>query len=384
MTRQEDFNRRLDRQRLINYDISSRFAREIQSIERLLGAARPFDSVTRAAYGPIFDIGRVQLDEFSRSALGMTQEWMRVNESLHNFRVPTFAEYEDPLRRHLDAYNATSRNLNVQFADELQRWMQNISTPWLHIGNEMQSVQGVVGLYGIGSALRDLSPYSLDLTDLLRLDLGDWREVTLPEDVEDDPVERSSFYEDLGFNIDLTAFPNETFEQLITEADVRTPDVSLLEDYYPASTAEEIEEQGFERTNRAHDLLMRFETHVREFISERMEDEIGQNWVRQRIPGNMRAEWEEKQRRDPNQSKQALPLIAYADFADYVDIICRNDNWNDLFQLTFQRKQSIQESFVRLFPIRLAAMHARIITQDDELYLHVETKRILKAIGVVD
>ena len=350
----------------------------------MLGAARPFDSVTRAAYGPIFDIGRVQLDEFSRSALGMTQEWMRVNEFLHNFRVPTFAEYEDPLRRHLDAYNATSRNLNVQFADELQRWMQNISTPWLHIGNEMQSVQGIVGLYGIGSALRDLSPYSLDLTDLLRLDLGDWREVTLPEDVEDDPVERSSFYEDLGFNIDLTAFPNETFEQLITEADVRTPDVSLLEDYYPASTAEEIEEQGFERTNRAHDLLMRFETHVREFISERMEDEIGQNWVRQRIPGNMRAEWEEKQRRDPNQSKQALPLIAYADFADYVDIICRNDNWNDLFQLTFQRKQSIQESFVRLFPIRLAAMHARIITQDDELYLHVETKRILKAIGVVD
>ena len=28
-------------------------------------------------------------------------------------------------------------------------------------------------------------------------------------------------------------------------------------------------------------------------------------------------------------------------------------------------------------------MHARLITQDDELYLYVETKRILAAIGIV-
>ena len=27
-------------------------------------------------------------------------------------------------------------------------------------------------------------------------------------------------------------------------------------------------------------------------------------------------------------------------------------------------------------------MHARLITQDDELYLYVETKRILAAIGI--
>jgi len=28
-------------------------------------------------------------------------------------------------------------------------------------------------------------------------------------------------------------------------------------------------------------------------------------------------------------------------------------------------------------------MHARLITKDNELYLYVETKRILKAIGIV-
>ncbi len=45
-------------------------------------------------------------------------------------------------------------------------------------------------------------------------------------------------------------------------------------------------------------------------------------------------------------------------------------------------KASVQESFRRLYPIRLATMHARLITEDDELYMYVETKRILTAIGV--
>ena len=384
MTKIDEFNRRLERQRLSNYDSLARFLRESQSISRALGGAHALDSVIRAAYSPLYDIRRSELDRLSRTMSEVTQPWMRVTESLQNFRVPIFAEYESPLRKYLDAYEAASRYPSVQIADEVQKSIQTISTPWFSVVNEMQSVQGLVGLYGIGSALRDLSAYSLDLTDGLRLDLGDWREVTLPQDIEDDPIERASFYEGLGFNTDLTAFPNEAFEQLITEAGVRTPDVSLLEDYYPVPTSEEIEEQGFERTNRAHDMLLRFETHVRKFISERMEEEIGPNWIRQRIPGNIRAQWEEKQRSDSNRSNQALPLIAYADFTDYVDIICRNDNWRGLFESTFERKQFVQESFIRLFPIRRAAMHARIITQYDELYLHVETRRILKAIGVVD
>ena len=384
MTRGDELNKWLKRQRLSNYDSLARAFGESQSISRVLGGAHALNSVIRTAYGPLYDIRRSELDRLSRTMPEVMQTWMRVTESLQNFQVPTFAEYESPLRKYLDVYEAAPRYPIVQIANEVQNSLQTISTPWLSVANEMQSVQGLVGLYGIGSALRDLSAYSLDLTDGLRFDLGDWRGVTLPRDIEDDPIERALFYEDLGFNTDLTAFPNEAFEQLITKAGVRAPDVSLLEDYYPVPTSEEIEEQGFERTNRAQDLLMRFETHVREFISERMEEEIGQNWIRQRIPGSMRVQWEGKKRRDSNQSNQALPLIAYADFTDYVDIICQNDNWSDLFESTFVRKQSIQESFVRLFPIRLAAMHARIITQDDELYLHVETRRILKAIGVAD
>ena len=76
------------------------------------------------------------------------------------------------------------------------------------------------------------------------------------------------------------------------------------------------------------------------------------------------------------------PLIAYADFTDYVTIITRKDNWKAVFEDVFRRAESVTESLQRLYPIRICTMHARLITQDDELYLYVETKRILAAIGV--
>lgn len=75
------------------------------------------------------------------------------------------------------------------------------------------------------------------------------------------------------------------------------------------------------------------------------------------------------------------PLIAYADFTDYVQIIIRKDNWDAVFEPIFKRRMLVQESFQRLYPIRICTMHARFITQDDELYLLVETQRLLKAMG---
>lgn len=74
------------------------------------------------------------------------------------------------------------------------------------------------------------------------------------------------------------------------------------------------------------------------------------------------------------------PLIAYADFTDYIKIIERNDNWKQVFDVVFTRRESVQESFLRFFPIRISVAHARIITLDDELYLKVEMRRINKAI----
>lgn len=70
------------------------------------------------------------------------------------------------------------------------------------------------------------------------------------------------------------------------------------------------------------------------------------------------------------------------DFAHYLPIIVRRDNWEAVFAAVFRRQESVTESFQRLYPLRVATMHARLITQDDELYLYVEAKRLLSAIGI--
>ncbi len=142
------------------------------------------------------------------------------------------------------------------------------------------------------------------------------------------------------------------------------------------------EEDGFERTNAAHDRLMRFETQLRKFIDETMTAAFGDNWIRQRVPGEIWTKWRDKREQARERGEQLWPLIAYADFSDYVPIITRRDNWEAVFKPIFCRAESVIESFQRLYPIRICTMHARVITQDDELYLYVEVKRLLAAIGI--
>lgn len=96
----------------------------------------------------------------------------------------------------------------------------------------------------------------------------------------------------------------------------------------------------------------------------------------------MRKVWLEKRQKALDSGEPEHPLIAYADFTDYLPLITRADNWREVFAPIFKRVTSVQESFQRLYPIRICTMHARLIEQDDELYLHVEVRRILSAIGV--
>jgi hypothetical protein len=43
--------------------------------------------------------------------------------------------------------------------------------------------------------------------------------------------------------------------------------------------------------------------------------------------------------------------------------------------------QIVIKSLQRLYPIRLDTMHARLVTQDDELFLRVEVRRLVKVIA---
>ena len=109
-----------------------------------------------------------------------------------------------------------------------------------------------------------------------------------------------------------------------------------------------------------------------------MTAQYGSNWPKKRLDKNIYDGWEFK-KQIAEKNGQILPLIDFADFTDYEKIICKRDNWREVFQTKFQKQESVRESFQRLHPIRLATMHARIVTKEDILYLVSEIVRLLSA-----
>jgi hypothetical protein len=206
---------------------------------------------------------------------------------------------------------------------------------------------------------------------------ADRKRCAWPGDIFENPIARSFFYEYQGLNLSLTEFPAEAFQEGLS--------IVGLRDTEPSEESETekslFDEDGLLRTNQAHDRLQRFEIVLRHFIDKRMVAAFGPVWIKQRIPGDMQNNWQKKKESAREAGEPERPLIEYADFTDYTTIIVKNDNWKAIFQPFFKRKNLVEESFQRLYPIRICTMHARIITQDDELYLYAETKRILKAIG---
>ena len=203
-------------------------------------------------------------------------------------------------------------------------------------------------------------------------------------DIFTDLLARTSFYLERGLDPSLTAFPPEAFEQIFSVTGLKESPPPLIYAYnFESEVGENEEEFAFRRTNKAHDWLQRFETYLRRFIDERMKAAFGEDWIKHQVHSKIGEDWIKKEQKARESGEPECPLIAYADFTDYEEIITRKDNWEKVFKPVFKRKSSVQESFQRLYPIRRCTMHARLITQDEGLYLYVEVKRILSAIGIV-
>lgn len=261
-----------------------------------------------------------------------------------------------------------------------QRSFEAITAPWVNNADAARSVGAILELQGIGNALRTTKGFDLGLTAALRLDLGDWRDkITFPESVFIDPVARTDFYVTRGFNTALTDFPEAAFHQGLNLAGLngKTLDVELYESDVRPSADEEA--TGLKRTNKCHDRLQRFERRLRQFIDSAMTNQYGSDWPRKRLAPELYEKWEFKKKR-AERSGVALTFIEVADFTDYEGIICKQDHWREVFEPRFKKKESVRESLQRLHPIRLTAMHARIVTKEDELYLIAEVVRLLSAI----
>ncbi len=267
--------------------------------------------------------------------------------------------------------------------EELRRLAEGISTPWVDKFNALSSFESVALLSSVGDILHG-DPFDSVTSKALRAHLGDWSQTSFPQSILSDYQARELFFRDHGFDSRLTAIPEPAFTDFLDETGISHPD---LFPPVPPPT-EEPEAKEFEndehlvrqRNLDAYDILFSLETQLREYLHTAMADHYGQKWEKQQVPNKLRQEWETKRAKAIEKGEGERPLLWYADFTDYVDIICQRNNWRGIFQPVFRNEVEIRASFQRLHPIRIPIMHARVITKDDILLLTIESRRILKAI----
>lgn len=288
-----------------------------------------------------------------------------------SFRLPSTAELSSFTLAAISASSLAREVLGPNNA--LSSTLAAFQTPWAHIGEEIASASAMSEIIAMGRGIGIKGAFDEDFAEALRVNLGDWRDAALPSsDSMAHVVERMELYGAMGVNPELSDFPTEAFDESLRSAE-------LLEDEIEEGDADR--DGDAERARDAFERLRRFEVAVRRFIDQRMRAEFGEHWARQQLPAEMHDNWQRKRATAAQHESMDLPLIEYADFSDYKTIIERKDNWARVFKPIFGRSEDIRESFQRLFPVRIATMHARPIAQDDLLLLLVETKRVLRAIG---
>lgn len=377
------------------YKMLTAHLQRFADLERALGGnnalARIAEDMERhemllsAAYGPMEELRRSgALAGFSEQSAAIAELQKQLALATERFKLPELKVANELMA----AYQADHASELVKHLkdnqDYLRRATEAIRSPWLDMQAQMRSVGAFADIQSIGFALQNIPAFDDRLTELLRIDLGDWQDrINFPKEIFDNPLARSAFYMERGFDPALTAFPADAFTQSLDIAGLRRtpPPIIDLYDYEEVREGDE-QEAAFARTNAAHDRLQRFETQLRQFIDEQMTKACGDQWIKHRVPGQIRQSWIEKREKARARGETDHPLISYADFSDYVPIITQRNNWKEVFEPVFRRPAFVQESFQRLYPIRICTMHARMITQDDEIYLYVEIKRVLSAIGI--
>lgn len=131
-------------------------------------------------------------------------------------------------------------------------------------------------------------------------------------------------------------------------------------------------------------LLYRIEVGLREFIVEVLESKCGPRWWKQRLPPDVLEayrigrEYERKIR-----WCELVPHhpIYYIEFPDLKKVIDRNDNWTDVFQVVFDRKDILISTLSKLEPIRNNVAHNRRATKRHLRVVEEAYDTIVGAIG---
>jgi hypothetical protein len=319
--------------------------------------------------------------EFSRN-LAHYRDIARIAEA--NFHLPSTSE-SVRLLASLQLEVGTVADYARQYIVDMvpaQELFASLTAPWVREVEAARSATALLELQGLGAALRSSHGFDDVLTSALRADFGDWRDhISFSPIICGDPVARSKFYIDRGFNASLTDFPDEAFREGLALVGLDDGSAVFFEKQLARGGSDSVEEAALWRTNKCHDYLQRLERKLRQFINSVMTEQYGVDWPKRKLSPQMLESWEHKKSRAERGGAIITVLIEAADFTEYETIICRKDHWREVFQYWFQRPESIRESFQRLYPIRLATMHSRFVTKEDELYLLAESTRLINAIN---
>jgi hypothetical protein len=129
--------------------------------------------------------------------------------------------------------------------------------------------------------------------------------------------------------------------------------------------------------------LKRLESGLRECIRGGL-GKVTRNWWKERVPkdvqerAKLRINKNEKQY--PWHVEKGLSPLFYIDFADYIKIITRRDNWRTVFEPIFKDKEIISAKLRELEPIRNAVAHVRELSRTEADKLNLYSKDIMSCI----
>jgi hypothetical protein len=309
---------------------------------------------------------------FSDSGMAKT---MAAMQQIHQYHIPEFDQItalSAQIAKSLDVFsNMPSLRLAETFS--------NMQNPWAALGSELVSATAIAKMQSIGDLLATQQSFGQSVADVVRHSLGDFRDNIVFSDNLLDYEVRTTLYRERGFDGTLTDFTDEAFEEAVDETglSIDLPEIVAAFGEPVAFIDVALDEISLYRAEVLYGLLLRFEARLREFIDEAMTAAFGPKWPHAQLPNRMYDRWVDARSRDPYADLDP-PLIRYADFTDYVPLICRQDNWKRIFRAVFGREELVRESFQRLHAPRVATMHARPLGREDSFMTYVEIKRFAR------
>lgn len=245
----------------------------------------------------------------------------------------------------------------------LQEEMLGVRRPWVDVGNPGQSVSAFVDARALATIVEKGAPESRAVVNAVREELGDYRDTDpVPEVVAADPVLRSAFRLEVGYNADLSSLPPAILAAVFGG--------------FGGGIPRRIAADSDALESAVHQRARRLELKLRRFIEKKMMAKHGAKWSKQRVPGRTVTGWRARRQTDLDNGRTASRLFDYAGFEDYRAIIEQKDNWAEVFEPIFKVKASILETLRRLSLIRNPDAHYRIVTIEDFLDLHTEGRRL--------